>query len=57
MPIVFEEVDTEITPERGAGAEREGEAHVAPSEGGAQLDQLRRALDVIAERRSRLVAD
>ena len=57
MPIVFENVETQIVPERGVPAQRGSDAHATAPEPAQQIDDVRRELDIIGERRARLVAD
>ena len=57
MPIVFEDVEAQIMPERAVPAQRDSSAHGSAPEPAQQIDDMRRELDLIAERRARLVAD
>ena len=55
MPIVFDEIASEITPERGAG---QGEAVAAPAAvESPQLAELIHELEIAHERAQRLIAD
>lgn len=56
MPIVFDEIVSEIAPERGAGS---GEPAAAPAaaDGPAVVELVRRELEIARERAQRLIAD
>ena len=56
MPIVFEEVQAEISAERGAEPERADEAQRA-DDSAELLRKLVQDLDILDERRARLVAN
>jgi hypothetical protein len=56
MPVVFDEVNAEISPERRSDAEPP--AVTSPATNPAELaDKLRRELAVLEQRRARLSAD
>ena len=56
MPVVFEEIDTEITPEPRAEPQV-AEAQSAAPHPAEFADRLRRELMIIEARRMRLLAD
>jgi hypothetical protein len=57
MPIVFEEVHTEVSAERGTDTAQPRDAQGAPPLPAQQLEEFRRALEIVDERRARLTAD
>ena len=56
MPIVFEEVQTEIAPERSAEPQRAEEAR-GTSDPGETIDKVKTELEIASERRARLAVD
>ena len=57
MPVVFDEIDTEITPERRDEPEPASNQQEAPQHTGEFVDRVRTALHMLEARRARLVAD
>jgi hypothetical protein len=57
MPIVFEQIDTEIAPERGVDMPEPNAKSGGADKPAASADAVRRELALIDERRERLHAD
>jgi hypothetical protein len=57
LPIVFEQIDTEIAPERGTDTPQADASSGGADKPAENADSLRRELVLIAERRQRLHAD
>jgi hypothetical protein len=63
MPLIFDEIETSIGPERSAdGGSRAsggggGEAHDASSDPAMLADALREQMKIVKERQARLTAD
>ena len=56
MPIVFDQIESEIAPERGAGT-AEPAAPSAAREGSVVVELVMRELEIERERARRLIAD